>query len=141
MQAATLTAVVVLPTPPFWFAMAYTMPIRRPTLAAVPADLAGRRPATGVLMRFQRRVFADSGRFVAMPARRGNPGGVGATLRTTCRVLRSEPRYGTVDRAGSGARPRCPAAARASAISASSTAPFQATSTPPERRRGAAYSM
>jgi hypothetical protein len=27
MQAATLTAVVVLPTPPFWLAMAYTMPM------------------------------------------------------------------------------------------------------------------
>src|SRR6202035_4153047 len=28
MHAATLTAVVVLPTPPFWFAMAYTVPTR-----------------------------------------------------------------------------------------------------------------
>src|SRR3954469_25977124 len=28
MHAATLTAVVVLPTPPFWFAIAYTVPIR-----------------------------------------------------------------------------------------------------------------
>jgi hypothetical protein len=27
MHAATLTAVVVLPTPPFWLAMAYTVPI------------------------------------------------------------------------------------------------------------------
>jgi hypothetical protein len=29
MHAATLTAVVVLPTPPFWFAIAYTVPIGR----------------------------------------------------------------------------------------------------------------
>src|SRR4028118_1645750 len=28
MHAATFTAVVVLPTPPFWFAIAYTVPIR-----------------------------------------------------------------------------------------------------------------
>src|SRR4051794_41978295 len=32
MQAATLTAVVVFPTPPFWLAMAYTVLIRRPTV-------------------------------------------------------------------------------------------------------------
>jgi hypothetical protein len=33
MQAATLTAVVVFPTPPFWFAIAYTLPMTGPTLA------------------------------------------------------------------------------------------------------------
>src|SRR5688572_9749156 len=38
MQAATWTAVVVLPTPPFWFAIAYTVPIRATTLAGGPAD-------------------------------------------------------------------------------------------------------
>src|SRR5687767_11511212 len=30
MHAATFTAVVVLPTPPFWFAIAYTVPIGEP---------------------------------------------------------------------------------------------------------------
>src|SRR6266496_35961 len=34
MQAATFTAVVVLPTPPFWFAIAYTVPMRLLKLAA-----------------------------------------------------------------------------------------------------------
>src|SRR5215204_1475179 len=40
MQAATLTAVVVLPTPPFWLAMAYTMPMAKATLSTGAADLA-----------------------------------------------------------------------------------------------------
>src|SRR4051794_36911707 len=38
MHAATLTAVVVFPTPPFWFAMAYTVPMTSTTLAARTAD-------------------------------------------------------------------------------------------------------
>src|SRR5919206_1474355 len=33
MQAATLTAVVVFPTPPFWLAIAYTVPMEATTLA------------------------------------------------------------------------------------------------------------
>src|SRR5687767_2559127 len=54
MQAATLTAVVVLPTPPFWFATAYTMPMARPTLAADPVG--SPRPLSLT------RVFADARR-------------------------------------------------------------------------------
>ena len=45
-HAARLTAVVVLPTPPFWFAIAYTVPIRRWTLAPM-AVRAGRHGAAG----------------------------------------------------------------------------------------------
>src|SRR3954463_2949471 len=44
MQAATLTAVVVLPTPPFWFAIAYTVDIVDPTLARAAADSAPNGP-------------------------------------------------------------------------------------------------
>src|SRR3981081_2856140 len=44
MHAPTLTAVVVLPTPPFWFATAYTVPI------AVEASAArGQTPALSAL--------------------------------------------------------------------------------------------
>src|SRR4051794_37223529 len=40
MHAATLTAVVVFPTPPFWLAIAYTVPIVRGTLAGDPVGSA-----------------------------------------------------------------------------------------------------
>src|SRR5215204_625314 len=140
MHAATLTAVVVFPTPPFWLAMAYTMPIATP-------DASGDRGGSGrwsaflaVLVRFQRRVLVDSGRLVAIPGRRGYFAGVGATFRTTCSVRRAESGNGTTVRTDSRCRPRCAAAASASAASSLGTAPFHATSTPPCRNRGAAYS-
>lgn len=78
MQAATFTAVVVFPTPPFWLAIAYTVPMAA-TLAGGAADLA----VSTMLARSQRRDFAESGRFLAMPVRRGYFTGVGATFRTT----------------------------------------------------------
>src|SRR3954447_11439893 len=45
MHAATLTAVVVFPTPPFWLAIAYTVPIRRRTLprGSVVSSFVGER--------------------------------------------------------------------------------------------------
>src|SRR3954470_9642661 len=45
MHAATLTAVVVFPTPPFWLAIAYTVPIWRRTLArgSVVSSFVGER--------------------------------------------------------------------------------------------------
>ena len=61
-QAARLTAVVVFPTPPFWFARAKTV------LGTASIVLRGR---------------TASGRFLAIPGRRGKPGGVGATLGMT----------------------------------------------------------
>ena len=51
-------------------------------------------PVARKLVRSQRSFLADSGRFVAIPGRRGKPGGVGAILRTTCSVRRSEPGNG-----------------------------------------------
>src|SRR5215207_4079074 len=140
MHAATLTAVVVFPTPPFWLAMAYTMPIATPD-ASDDRGGSGRWSAfLAILVRFQRKVLADSGRLVAIPGRRGYFAGVGATFRTTCSVRRAEPGNGTTGRTGSRCRPRRAAAATASANSPSATAPFHATSTPPWRNKGAAYS-
>ena len=50
-----LTAVVVLPTPPFWFAIAYTEPIRRPTLPiAHDGPRASTRRAERALLRHSR---------------------------------------------------------------------------------------
>src|SRR5262245_30634066 len=40
MHAARFTAVVVLPTPPFWFAIAYTAPIAA-SVASAPANRTG----------------------------------------------------------------------------------------------------
>ena len=62
-HAARLTAVVVFPTPPFWFAIAKTV-------LAQPQSSSGRRTL--------RR-----GRLRAIPGRLGKPGGVGATLGRT----------------------------------------------------------
>ena len=94
MQAATLTAVVVFPTPPFWLAMAYTMPMTAP-------DASGARGGSGRSGRCARcwcALSADFWRTAGVswpfPARRGKPGGVGATLRSTCSVRRSEPANG-----------------------------------------------
>src|SRR5215210_973118 len=106
MHAATLTAVVVFPTPPFWLAMAYTMPIATPDASGGGGGSGRGRPFLAVLVRFQRKVLADSGRLVAIPGRRGYFGGVGATLRTTCSVRWVEPGNGTTGRTGSRCRPR-----------------------------------
>ena len=80
MQAATLTAVVVFPTPPFWLAMAYTMPMATPDASGGRGG-SGRFPPFGaMLVRSQRSFFADRRRLVAMPGRRGYRAGVGANL-------------------------------------------------------------
>jgi hypothetical protein len=57
-----------LPTPPFWFAIARTLPM---TLVKLRRGAVG----TGAAR------YEPSGRFTAMPGRRGNRAGVGAILR------------------------------------------------------------
>src|SRR5215207_7930963 len=47
MQAATLTAVVVFPTPPFWFAIANTVLIANPKLASRAAGSGRQRALCG----------------------------------------------------------------------------------------------
>ena len=148
MQAARLTAVVVLPTPPFWLAIANV--VTRDTLAG-RGDRAGaggaRRTRAAAHGNGRRRAARSalrppSGRLRATPARRGNPAGVGATLRYTCRWCATLPAYGSVRttsarlaaRAARGARRRPPPPPPA-------TAPFQATSDPPSASSGAAYSQ
>ena len=101
----------------------------------------GSRLLDAVSTRFQRRFFTDSGRFVAIPGRRGKLGGVGAILRATQSVRRSDPANGRTarrrllleaeQRRGRGA---------VGALRPPSTAPFHATTTPPSRSSGAAYS-
>src|SRR5687768_8162026 len=131
MQAATFTAVVVFPTPPFWFAIAYTMPMTRADASGGSGGSPLEQAIETKLVRSQRRFPAERGRFVAMPGRRGYSGGVGLTLRNTCSVRRSEPGNGTTGRTVWGNRPRCAAAADPSAASDALTVPFHATSTPP----------
>ena len=68
-------------------------------------------------MRSRAHDGADSGRFVAMPGRRGNRGGVGAILRNTCNVWSRAPGNGVTACGGADSRPSCSAAARPSAAS------------------------
>ena len=76
-----------------------------------------------------------------MPGRRGNLGGVGATLRRTCSVRRSEPGNGTTDGPPRPPTPGAPRRPRHRRLSAAATSPFHATSSPPSRSSGAAYSQ
>ena len=148
MQAARLTAVVVLPTPPFWFAIANV----------VTADtLAGRGDRTrrgddasnrrcGVRGRSRTApTLTDrppSGRLRATPARRGIPGGVGATLRYTCRWCATLPAYGSLRTTSSrlAARAAARRAAAASCLGLRRPLPSTPTSDPPIASSGAAYS-
>src|SRR4051794_29261938 len=74
-QAARLTAVVVLPTPPFWLAIAKTVPID--CVLTVLVGAVGTCCGVGV------RAVVYRGRFRAMPGRLGNPRGVSVTFEYT----------------------------------------------------------
>src|ERR1700716_3258881 len=87
MHAPTFTAVVVLPTPPFWFATAYTVPIAVEASAArgqTPALFSARHsalaqpsarvPPAGVC--WPRPPAAGSATESVSPSRRGEDGGL-----------------------------------------------------------------
>ena len=67
-----------------------------------------------MLVRSQRTFFADSGRFVAIPGRRGNPGGVGADLAQ--HVQRPPLRAGERDDGADGLRREAEPARRGSGV-------------------------
>src|ERR687894_2202433 len=99
MEAPRLTAVVVLPTPPFWLATARTVPMAGLKLRGVPVGRGHRgvgSPLNAVVLRWRRDgplwllgvrpvphpragrsgpQPAPRGRFTAIPARRGNRSG------------------------------------------------------------------
>src|SRR3954454_8503882 len=126
MQAATLTAVVVLPTPPFWFAIAYVVPMG----LGDASDRVGRnRPVGGSPPKEPHLpVETPSGRLRAIPARRGYPFGVGPTFWLTQRDGSPASLNGSTGTAIGTLIPRMAAAAAALASSARSTRAFQATS-------------
>ena len=104
MHAATLTAVVVLPTPPFWLAMAYTVLIRSPTLAARTAD-----PAP--LTRYRRAFNAGFSRTAAVSLQsRPGAGSRAAWARSCAHPQRAA--LGSRERHGPPAAPPPPARAR-----------------------------
>ena len=112
-----LTAVVVLPTPPFWFAIAYTVPIGPPTLP-VP-----------------------KGRFFATTRPCGAASsGVGPALAQHVQVAVAAARVGPDPAHLDGLIASRGAARPSSASSSSSRRPFHATSTPPSASRGDASS-
>src|SRR5215211_5587295 len=80
------------------------------------------------------------GRFAAIPARLGNRAGVVATFRYTCRWRSRALGKGETRRTSESAIPTSSAAAPPRPSSSDERAPFHATSTPPSRSSGAAYS-
>src|SRR5215212_3046073 len=160
MLAPRLTAVVVLPTPPFWFVTARTVPIEVEATARTGRKgvrgrtcgsfLGARLHGAGERQRYRgvdARASSDDsmdthakGCFFAIPARRGNSGGVGATFSKTCKCRFSEDGYGCTGNTSLAAIPTFSAAAAPARSSNTSRAPFHATKTPLSRRSGAAYS-
>ena len=127
MQAATLTAVVVLPTPPFWLTIAKTVP-------TVDRGYRPERSSTG-----SSGVSAGA---VSAPSRPG-AGIRPAWARSCARPPDAAPAPRGTARPRAPPRPPCPSSAAAAPPSRSSSAsrcPFHATRTPPSRRSGAAYS-
>ena len=123
MHAATLTAVVVLPTPPFWLAIAYTVPMA--TVDASGGTVGRAAESIGALERSQRALARHAG--PARKARRASARPCGIRAASGRRRRDTGPRGRTSRRS----RPRPP---RPRAPSASSSAPRR-PSTPPDARR------
>ena len=82
-----------------------------------------------------------SGRLRATPARRGNPGGVCATLRYTCRWCATLPAYGSATDHSSAPQPEYVGRPRAARLRlGAGPRPSTRRASPPTRSSGAAYS-